>query len=65
MNSKIQLPEQTLFNDLSQLIEQSNNFVIVQANSVMTMTNFDQYIKQVEPDKKEKERQSVCSRLTA
>jgi len=29
--------EQTLFNDLSHLIEQSRNFVIVQANSVMTM----------------------------
>ncbi len=37
MNKKIQLPEQTLFNDLSQLIEQSKQFVIVQANSVMTM----------------------------
>ena len=34
---KNKLPEQTLFNDLSQLIEQSKNFVIVQANSVMTM----------------------------
>ena len=37
MNTKIQLSEQTLFNDLSQLIEQSKNFVIAQANSVMTM----------------------------
>ena len=34
---KNKLPEQTLFNDLSQLIEQSKNFVIVQANSVMSM----------------------------
>ena len=33
----IQTSEQVLFNDLSQLIEQSKNFVIVQANSVMTM----------------------------
>ena len=37
MINKIKQPEQTLFNDLSQLIEQSKNFVIVQANSVMTM----------------------------
>ena len=37
MKNTIKLPEQTLFNDLSQLIEQSRNFVIVQANSVMTM----------------------------
>jgi len=37
IKNKLQLPEQTLFNDLSQLIEQSKNFVIVQANSVMTM----------------------------
>jgi len=29
--------EQILFNDLSQLIEQSKQFVVVQANSVMTM----------------------------
>jgi hypothetical protein len=28
---------QTLFSDLSQLIEQSRNIVVVQANSVMTM----------------------------
>ncbi|MCL2327165.1 MAG: PDDEXK nuclease domain-containing protein [Bacteroidetes bacterium] len=35
--NNIQLPEQTLFNDLSHLIEQSKNFVVVQANSVMTM----------------------------
>ena len=34
---KIQTSEQQLFADLSQLIEQSKNFVIVQANSVMTM----------------------------
>ena len=33
----IQTSEQILFNDISQLIEQSKNFVIVQANSVMTM----------------------------
>ena len=33
----IQTSEQILLNDLSQLIEQSKNFVIVQANSVMTM----------------------------
>ena len=33
----IQTSEQVLFNDLSQLIEQSKQFVIVQANSVMTM----------------------------
>jgi hypothetical protein len=33
----IQLSEQTLLTDLSQLIEQSKQFVIVQANSVMTM----------------------------
>ena len=33
----IQTPEQILLNDISQLIEQSKNFVIVQANSVMTM----------------------------
>jgi len=32
-----QQSEQTLFNDLSQLIEQSKKNVIVQANSVMTM----------------------------
>ena len=37
MKNSVQYPEQTLFNDLSQLIEQSKNFVIVQANSVMTM----------------------------
>jgi len=37
MKNSIQPPEQTLFNDLSKLIEQSKNFVIVQANSVMTM----------------------------
>jgi ribosomal protein L10 len=37
MKNKIKLPEQTMFNDISQLIEQSRNFVIVQANSVMTM----------------------------
>jgi predicted nuclease of restriction endonuclease-like (RecB) superfamily len=37
MKNKIQLPEQTLFNELSQLIEQSKKFVIVQANSVLTM----------------------------
>ena len=37
MKDKIQLPEQTLFNELSQLIEKSKQFVIVQANSVMTM----------------------------
>lgn len=36
-NNNIQLPEQTLFNELSHLIEQSKNFVVVQANSVMTM----------------------------
>ncbi|MDR1678568.1 MAG: PDDEXK nuclease domain-containing protein [Prevotellaceae bacterium] len=35
--NKIHLPEQTLFNDLSQLIERSKQFVITQANSVMTM----------------------------
>ena len=35
--SKIQFTEQALFNDLSALIEQSKNFVVVQANSVMTM----------------------------
>jgi len=34
---KIQTSEQQLLNDLSQLIEQSKQFVIVQANSVMTM----------------------------
>jgi len=33
----IQTTEQTLLSDLSQLIEQSKQFVIVQANSVMTM----------------------------
>ena len=33
----IQTSGQVLLNDLSQLIEQSKNFVIVQANSVMTM----------------------------
>jgi predicted nuclease of restriction endonuclease-like (RecB) superfamily len=33
----IQTSEQTLFNDLSQLIEQSKQFVVAQANSVMTM----------------------------
>jgi predicted nuclease of restriction endonuclease-like (RecB) superfamily len=33
----IQTSEQILLSDLSQLIEQSKNFVIVQANSVMTM----------------------------
>ena len=33
----IQTSEQSLFNDLSQLIEQSKQFVIVQANSVMTV----------------------------
>ena len=37
MKNKIQLPEQKLFNDLSQLIEKSKQFVVVQANSVMTM----------------------------
>jgi len=37
MKNKTPLPEQTLFNELSQLIEQSKNFVIVQANSIMTM----------------------------
>ena len=37
MKNKIRFPEQTLFNDLSQLIEQSKNFVIIQTNSVMTM----------------------------
>ena len=37
MKNKIELPEQTLFNDLSALIEKSKQFVIVQANSVMTM----------------------------
>jgi len=34
---KIQTSEQVLLTDLSQLIEQSKQFVIVQANSVMTM----------------------------
>jgi len=33
----IQTSEQSLFNDLSQLIEQSKQFVVVQANSVMTV----------------------------
>jgi predicted nuclease of restriction endonuclease-like (RecB) superfamily len=33
----IQTSEQVLLNDLSQLIEQSKRFVVVQANSVMTM----------------------------
>jgi hypothetical protein len=33
----IKASEQHLFNDLSQLIEQSKRFVIAQANSVMTM----------------------------
>jgi predicted nuclease of restriction endonuclease-like (RecB) superfamily len=33
----IQSTEQTLFNDLSQLIEQSKQFVVIQANSVMTL----------------------------
>jgi len=37
MKNEIQLSEQTLFNDLSQLIEKSRQFVVVQANSVMTM----------------------------
>ncbi len=37
MKNTIQLPEQPLFNELSHLIEQSKNFVVVQANSVMTM----------------------------
>ena len=37
MKNKIQFTEQALFNDLSALIEQSKNFVVVQANSVMTM----------------------------
>ena len=37
MKNQIQFPEQTLFNDLSQLIEKSRQFVVVQANSVMTM----------------------------
>ena len=37
MKSRIQSLEQTLFNELSQLIEQSKNFVIVQAKSVMTI----------------------------
>ncbi|MDR2972915.1 MAG: DUF1016 N-terminal domain-containing protein [Bacteroidales bacterium] len=35
--SSIQTTEQILFNDFSQLIEQSKSFVIAQANSVMTM----------------------------
>jgi hypothetical protein len=35
--TSIQTSEQILFNDLSQLIEQSKQFVLVQANSVMTM----------------------------
>ncbi|MCL2417432.1 MAG: PDDEXK nuclease domain-containing protein [Bacteroidales bacterium] len=34
---KIQSSEQVLFNDLSKLIEQSKQFVVIQANSVMTM----------------------------
>ena len=34
---KIQTSEQLLLDDLSQLIEQSKQFVVVQANSVMTM----------------------------
>ena len=33
----VQTSEQVLFNDLSQLIEQSKQFVVAQANSVMTM----------------------------
>jgi len=33
----IQTAEQTLFNDFSQLIEQSKQFVVVQANSVLTL----------------------------
>jgi hypothetical protein len=33
----IKAPEQVLLADLSQLIEQSKNFIIVQANSVLTM----------------------------
>ena len=37
MKNKTQLIEQTLFNDLSKLIEQSKKIVVVQANSVMTM----------------------------
>jgi len=37
MKNNIQLSEQKLFNELSTLIEQSKNFVIVQANSVMTL----------------------------
>jgi predicted nuclease of restriction endonuclease-like (RecB) superfamily len=35
--SNIQTVEQTLLSDLSQLIEQNRNFIVVQANSVMTM----------------------------
>ena len=37
LTKTIQTSEQVLLSDLSQLIEQSKNFVIVQANSVMTM----------------------------
>ena len=37
MKEIFQQSEQTPFNDLSQLIEQSKKIVIVQANSVMTM----------------------------
>ena len=37
LTKTIQTSEQILFNDLSQLIEQSRNFVVVQTNSVMTM----------------------------
>jgi len=33
----VKTPEQALFDDLSQLIEQSKQFVVVQANSVMNM----------------------------
>ena len=35
--NKALISEQSLFNDLSLLIEQSRQFVVVQANSVMTM----------------------------
>jgi len=37
MKKTIQASEQALFADLSQLIEQSKQFVVIQANSVMTM----------------------------
>jgi predicted nuclease of restriction endonuclease-like (RecB) superfamily len=36
-NMNIKTPEQVLFNDLSQLIEQNKRFVAAQANSVLTM----------------------------